>query len=88
MEKGGRIWQQSLLCSYVCIETDRGGCQVTKCPWVSELGQRSTGCKITQNRYTVISMSSSDLIIPIQFTETIQNILKKHVALSNNLDKN
>ena len=33
-------------------------------------------------------MSSSDNMIPIKFTKTIENILKIHVAFNNDLDKN
>ena len=44
--------------------------------------------QITQNRQTLLSMSSYDHMILIRFTETIQNILKMCVALNNNLDKN
>ena len=29
----------------MCFKTDRGGCQVWKCPKVPELSQRSTECK-------------------------------------------
>ena len=37
------------LCKYyslTCAKTHRGGCQVCKCFWASEIGQRSTKCKI------------------------------------------
>ena len=37
------------LCLYyslMCAKTHRGGCQVCKCFWASEKGQRSTKCKI------------------------------------------
>ena len=50
-----------------------------------KLGQRSTGFEIAQNRETVLSMPFSDHMIPIKFTQTIQNTLKLHVALNDNL---
>ena len=37
------------LCLYyslTCAKPHRGGCQVCKCFWASEIGQRSTKCKI------------------------------------------
>ena len=39
------------------------------------------------DKHSVLSMSP-DHMIHIKFTETIQNILKMHVALNNYLDKN
>ena len=45
----------------------------------SKLDKRSFLCHL---------LSSFDLIMPIKFTETVQNMLKMHVALNNDLDKN
>ena len=50
--------------------------------WVSELGQRSTGCIKHNNRHIQLSMSSSDHMIPIKFIETIQDVLMMRFAFN------
>ena len=39
----------------------------------------------TKNRLTLFSMSSSDHMIPIKFTETIQDVLKIHATFNTQL---
>ena len=50
--------------------TYRGGCQVCNWPWVSELGQRSTGCKITRKCIKTLFSVIPLLYFPNNFTET------------------
>ena len=40
---------------------------------------------VQKNRQILLFMSSSDHMIPIKFTETIQNILKIHFVFNDNL---
>ena len=67
------------MCPYMCSKTERDGCQVWKCPLVSELGQGTTWLQ-NNTRQAVLYMSSSDHTIPIKFTEDIQSVLKTHGA--------
>ena len=49
------------------------------------------GSNLVQNNAKIDKhsfLSSSEHMIPIKFTDTIQNKLKIHVAFNNNLDKN
>ena len=76
----------------MCSKTEKGGCQVWKCPWVSELNQRSSGCKQQQQqryiRQTLLSMSSPGHSMSIKFTDTIQDVLEIYVTSTPIMYKN
>ena len=52
LENNGLIIGNLYSChSLTCLQRHRGGCQDCKCSWVTELGQKSNECKITNTHY-------------------------------------
>ena len=60
--------------------TYMGGCQVCKWPWLSELGQRSTWCKITRKCMKTPFSDIPLLYFPQIFTGTTLYTLIMYVA--------
>ena len=60
------FWNPCSKCILMCFKEDRGRFQVSKCPKVLELGQRSTKCKFLYKRQILAFLSISHPKIMIQ----------------------
>ena len=65
------FWHPCSKCILMCFKKDRGGCQVWKCPKVTELGQRSTECKFLYIRQILAFLS---IYYPKLWLKVMQNL--------------
>ena len=82
MAKLSRSWHPCLLYSLMCANNPTGGCQVWKCFWVSELGQRSNECKINILLFNTSSLPKLPAVDPnycIKLPLSSPRILKKRI---------
>ena len=65
------FWHPCSKCILMCLKKDRGRCQVSKCPKVPELGQRSTEFKFLYIRQILAFLSIS---YPKWWLKVMQNL--------------